>query len=60
MKKNTFGKKLNLNKTTVSDLDISTMNVVKGGYSVTRTSGNIVGCYCDSIRFCTCPMLCPV
>jgi hypothetical protein len=60
MKENTIGKKLSLKKTTVSDLDISKMTEVKGGLSATRTSGDIVGCYCDSIRFCTCPLLCPV
>jgi hypothetical protein len=61
MKTKKAGKKMTLNKKTVANLETTNMNEVKGGFvwSVTRTSGGIPGCYCDSKYFCTCPKACP-
>jgi hypothetical protein len=62
MKKNKNGSKLSFNKTTVSDLDLSTMNDLRGGmlYSREYTSVGVEGCYCDSEHFCTCGSPCPI
>lgn len=59
MKTKNISKKMTLNKKTVANLETTNMNEIKGGISVTRTSGGIPGCYCDSVYFCTCPKACP-
>jgi hypothetical protein len=61
MKTKNIGEKMTLNKKTVANLSGTKMSEVKGGIfiiSITRTSGHIA-CYCDSVRWCTCPDYCP-
>jgi len=63
MKTKKVGKKMTLNKKTVANLEITNMKDVKGEgiiFTITRTSGGIPECYCDSVHFCTCPKACPI
>ena len=55
MKTKKIERKMTLNKMTIADLSDATLNQIKGG---THTSTD-PECYCDSVRWCTCPYRCP-
>jgi hypothetical protein len=58
MKRKKNGKKMTLKKETISSLEITGLNEVKGGGSTYTSWGN-PECYCDSKRYCSCPLPCP-
>ncbi|MCU0286232.1 MAG: class I lanthipeptide [Acidobacteria bacterium] len=58
MKTKNFNKKMVLNKETIANLGSNLMNKIKGGVTLGTSAGD-PACYCDSIKFCSCPKACP-
>ncbi len=52
MKKKSFGKKLALNKATVSNLDRSALESARGGLALTQTNCGQMGCHTHEFPGC--------